>query len=299
MRDDHDYNQNPASFKQRWMDFFAGVSDSPVPSRYRTGSSERKDLGVPFMVSEFGGTVWGDTKGGWGYGAGPKNLDEFYQRYEGLVDALLDNPDMFGFCYTQLTDVEQEHNGLYFYDRTPKFDAKRLHAITSRPAAFETSGPKSVKPATRAGREWQVLVGAAVDGELSKPYQYTTAAPAADWMAEAFNDDTWKTAKAPFGTVNNARTPWTTPEIWLRRKFDWNGTAFKVAALVIQHDEDTEVFVNGEKIWSGTGFNNSYDIFTVTEALKKALKNGSNTLAVHTRQTVGGQFIDLALLCEP
>ena len=50
---------------------------------------------------------------------------------------MLDNPNLFGFCYTQLTDIEQERNGLYFYDRRPKFDVKRLHAITSRQAAYE------------------------------------------------------------------------------------------------------------------------------------------------------------------
>ena len=91
------------------------------------------------MVSEFGGTHWAEkeTGEGWGYGDGPRNLEEFYQRYQGLVDALLDNPHMFGFCYTQLTDVEQEHNGLYYYDRRPKFDMDRIKAITSRKAAYE------------------------------------------------------------------------------------------------------------------------------------------------------------------
>ena len=44
---------------------------------------------------------------------------------------------MLGLCYTQLTDIEQEQNGLYYYDRTPKFDAERMHAIMSRKAAIE------------------------------------------------------------------------------------------------------------------------------------------------------------------
>ena len=76
------------------------------------------------MVSEIGGIGWA-TEGGWGYGAGPKNLDEFYVRYQGTIDAMLDNPHLFGFCYTQLTDIEQEKNGLYYYDRKPKFDVKK------------------------------------------------------------------------------------------------------------------------------------------------------------------------------
>ena len=299
VRDDHDYNQNPATFKERWMSFFAGAADSPLPARYSGSASGRADLGVPFMVSEFGGTVWGDTKGGWGYGDGPKNLDEFYQRYTGLVGALLDNPDLFGFCYTQLTDVEQEHNGLYFYDRKPKFDAQRLHAATARVAAYEKTGPKTGKPAVPTIRNWQVLVGAAADGDLGKPYRYTTTAPAAEWTGATFADSKWKTARAPFGTINNPRTPWNTSDIWLRQSFEWNGAGLKEAALVVFYDEDTEVFVNGQKIWSRTGYITGYEMFTVTDALQKALKKGANTLAVHTHQTGGGQFIDLALLWEP
>src|SRR6478736_2559122 len=175
VRDDHDYNQDPASFKQRWLDFFSGsVNAAALPSRYASGLSERKDLGVPFMVSEFGGIGWA-AEGGWGYGTGPKTLEEFYTRYEGLVNGLLDNPDMFGFCYTQLTDVEQERNGLFFYDRRPKFDLKRLHAITSRSAAYEKAGPKTGAPAAGTASPWRVLLGAAPDGDLAQPYRFTTS----------------------------------------------------------------------------------------------------------------------------
>ncbi len=296
--DDHDYNQNPATFNQRWTDFFGGGSDSPLPARYSGGNAARRDLGVPFMVSEFGGTVWGDTKTGWGYGQGPKDLEEFYQRYAGLVGAQLDNPNLFGFCYTQLTDVEQEHNGLYFYDRRPKFDAKRLHAITARPAAYEKSGPSSGAPPVCAERKWNVLVGAAADGDLCQPYRFATSAPAAQWTGETFDDSSWQSGRAPFGTINHPRTDWKTSDIWLRRTFDWKGGSLTDAALVVFYDEDTEVYVNGQKIWNRSGFVTSYEIFSITEALKKVLKQGPNTLAVHTHQTGGGQCIDLALLWE-
>jgi hypothetical protein len=59
---------------------------------------------------------------------------------------MLDNPNLFGFCYTQLTDIEQERNGLYFYDRKPKFDSKKLFQITSRPAAYERGAAMSPIP---------------------------------------------------------------------------------------------------------------------------------------------------------
>jgi hypothetical protein len=295
VRDDHDYNQNPAAFKQRWMEFFTDSGSLPAPARYSTGAG-RREIGVPFMVSEFGGTVWGDRVGGWGYGEGPKDLEGFYTRYEGLVGALLDNPNMFGFCYTQLTDVEQEHNGLYFYDRKPKFDAQRMHAITARKAAFEITGPTARKPAAMRQSEWRVVVGSAVDGALSKPYRNTTQAPAANWTEAGFDDAAWQTAPAPFGTVGKFRTPWKTSDLWLRQTFQWDGVDFKEAALAIFHDEDTDVYVNGKKIWNRAGFNNSYEFFRLGDALKKAMKKGDNTLAVHTHQTEGGQFIDLALL---
>jgi beta-galactosidase/beta-glucuronidase len=69
IRDDHDYNQDPATFKKRWLDFFAGSSSpAALPTRYAVGQSVHKDLGVPFMVSEFGGIGWA-VEGGWGYGA--------------------------------------------------------------------------------------------------------------------------------------------------------------------------------------------------------------------------------------
>lgn len=298
VRDDHDYNQNPETFRQRWQDFFGRGPGSTMPSRYAAGQSVRHDLGVPFWISEFGGIGWA-AEGGWGYGTGPKSLEEFYTRYEGLVNAQLDNPNLFGFCYTQLTDVEQEKNGLYFYDRRPKFDLKRLHKITSREAAYEKTGPTTSQPAVRAEHPWQVVVGAAADGELCQPYRYTTTAPAAEWTGETFDDGAWQTARAPFGTIANPRTRWETSDIWLRRSFEWKGGNLKDAALVIFYDEDTEVYVNGKKIWSRSGFVTSYEMFSVTDALKAALHTGKNTLAVRTHQSGGGQYIDLALLVAP
>ena len=129
--DAHDYEGKPATLRERWMKNLSVPAD-PGGTAKAAGS----DRGVPFMVSEIGGIGWA-TEGGWGYGEGPKSLDELYVRYQGTIDAMLDNPHLFGFCYTQLTDIEQEKNGLYYYDRKPKFDVKKLHDITSRQAAYE------------------------------------------------------------------------------------------------------------------------------------------------------------------
>ncbi len=93
--------------------------------------------GQPYLVDEFGGIKWvpGDLvtdnehKKSWGYGKTPQSLEEFYARLEGLVDAILDQEHICGYCYTQLTDVEQEQNGLYNYDRTTKFDMEKVARI--------------------------------------------------------------------------------------------------------------------------------------------------------------------------
>ncbi|QBD76470.1 beta-galactosidase [Ktedonosporobacter rubrisoli] len=136
--DSHDYEQDPALFTDHYAQLEDGkpyINDhdgKPISIAYR---------GQPFFVSEFGGIWWsaerepGDTS--WGYGVAVRSLEEFYQRFEGLCKALLDHPAMFGYCYTQLTDVYQEQNGIYAFDRSSKFDLERLRAVQTRQAAIE------------------------------------------------------------------------------------------------------------------------------------------------------------------
>ena len=84
------------------------------------------------MVDEFGGIGWmsaEERKTSWGYGGIPAEEEEFYARLTGLVNALKQSRHVAGFCYTQLTDVEQEKNGIYHYDRSPKFDMERIRKI--------------------------------------------------------------------------------------------------------------------------------------------------------------------------
>lgn len=130
--DVHDYEQNPKVLKEH----FDGIKENRV---YQPEWLEERQKygGEPFFVSEYGGIAWNLFSGGWGYGEGPKTIDEFYERFKGLADAMLDNENISGFCYTQLTDVEQEQNGLYTYDRKPKFDCERLKRILSGKAAYE------------------------------------------------------------------------------------------------------------------------------------------------------------------
>jgi hypothetical protein len=86
------------------------------------------------VLSEFGGISYHAEAGRPWYGyATVANADELVAKYEELVSAVLDSPGLAGFCYTQLTDTEQEANGLLTAARRPKVDAARIAEITRRP----------------------------------------------------------------------------------------------------------------------------------------------------------------------
>ncbi len=133
--DMHDYEQDPAVFAASYEGFAKGG-----PLTDRMADRQTPVAGIPVFISEYGGIKWdvaGSLADSWGYGDGPKTEEEYIARYKGLTDALLDNPHMFGFCYTQLYDVEQEVNGLYTYDRKPKMDISVFREINTRKAAIE------------------------------------------------------------------------------------------------------------------------------------------------------------------
>jgi beta-galactosidase/beta-glucuronidase len=132
--DSHNYEQDPAKFAALFKDF----ETTGMP--YRNTEHEALYQGQPYFVSEYGGIWWNPKNANgnsWGYGERPQSIDDYIERYRGLTNALLQNSNMFGFCYTQLTDVEQEQNGLYTYDREPKFDAAKIRAINTQVAAIE------------------------------------------------------------------------------------------------------------------------------------------------------------------
>ena len=144
--DSHDYEQDPKKFAQnqkglaKGKPFVNGTKERQMSIAYR---------GQPYFVSEFGGIHWNpaaqkledglatDRKASWGYGKSPQSLEEFYHRFDGLCGVLLDNPEMFGYCYTQLTDVFQEENGVYSFDRSEKFALEPIRAAQVKRAAIE------------------------------------------------------------------------------------------------------------------------------------------------------------------
>ena len=130
----HDYEQDPEIFAEHYKE--VGKSNR---LDFRAAFEERQTYNgkIPFFVSEYGGIGWSLSKDAWGYGNTPDSPEAYMKRLKELTDVLLDNENMFALCYTQLTDVEQEQNGLYTYDRQPKFDPEIIHAIFSRKAAIE------------------------------------------------------------------------------------------------------------------------------------------------------------------
>ena len=131
--DVHDYEQNVEVFN---ANFGRLITENVLFNHFE---NRQKYQGGATFVSEYGGIRWSEKEEdrAWGYGETPKTKEELIERYKGLTDTLLDNDKMLGFCYTQLYDVEQEQNGLYFYDRRPKFDMEIFKKINSRKAKIE------------------------------------------------------------------------------------------------------------------------------------------------------------------
>ena len=158
---DQDFRAGLAQLQQRHASLSAGAPFlNPDQTRYAAAAPMMRLTlpvvwsipyrGQPYFVSEFGGFKWKpgteaksadenlrERATSWGYGADPVSEEDFYQRFAAVCDLLLDDRHMFGYCYTQLTDVFQEENGVVSFDRGRKLDLARLRAIQERPAAIE------------------------------------------------------------------------------------------------------------------------------------------------------------------
>lgn len=155
--DSHSYEQDPEAFRAEQ----AGLAEGdpfvnrralePEEMPFADGAFSLPYAGQPFFVSEYGGIWWNeaearaaadaeagsDLAASWGYGQRVAGEEELYERFEGLTRVLLEDPRMFGYCYTQLTDVFQEKNGVVDFARGRKLDLSRLRAVQQRPAAYE------------------------------------------------------------------------------------------------------------------------------------------------------------------
>lgn len=248
------------------------------------------------VLGEFGGLglpVEGHTwvaKNNWGY-VTFKDNDELTAAYVNLMRQI---PPLIaeGLCaavYTQTTDVEIECNGWLTYDREVwKIDPKQVREAT----AHLFLPPPSVR----------AIVPRAGQTDTRPTWRYTTAAPptaGVEWFKPPFDDSHWDSGEAGFGSEGtpgaNIKTPWTTSDIWLRRTFDLTAVPAN-AALSIHHDEDAEVYINGVLAATLPGYSSYYRTVAMAPAALAALHAGTNTLAIHCKQTRGGQYIDCGLV---
>ena len=127
-------------------------------------------------------------------------------------------------------------------------------------------------------------------------WRYTQKAPADGWQKVDFDDSSWTEAAGGFGTRNTpaARigTEWKSNDIWIRKSFELKSIP-KNPGLLIHHDEDAQVFINGKEVATFERWTTDYEVVPLDAAAASALKPGVNLMAVHCHQETGGQFIDV------
>jgi beta-galactosidase len=247
------------------------------------------------VVGEFGGHgmpieghLWSKNAPNWGYGGLPKDLAEWKDRYSRSLRILADfrKRGIAGGVYTQTTDVEVEINGLRTYDRVNKVDPSWLKPLSD----MLLNTPDVVK----------TTVMMPTSENEAQDWRFTIGTPAAGWEKPGFDDSTWSQGKGGFGAHRmkslKIGTGWTGNEIWLRRDFNITTIAEGQAILRMFHDEDAQVFLNGELITGVGGFATSYVDFPIQRA--DLLKTGRNVIAIHCKQTEGCQFIDAGIVVE-
>jgi hypothetical protein len=243
------------------------------------------------VLGEFGGLglpleghTWLD-RDNWGYRS-YADTAALGAAYRGLLRQLrlLIGDGLAAAVYTQTTDVEIEVNGVMTYDRAViklPAEAPALHA------ALYGAPPRlgGVVATSRAeGQRWR----------------YTTERPADGWPAPGFDDTGWREGLGGFGrtpdTGTRVRTPWTTSDLWLRRTFTLGAPMPAAPHLIVRHDEDVEIYVNGRQAAALTGYNQTYAVVPLSEAARASLRPGANTLAVHVRNARGAQYVDVGVV---
>jgi beta-galactosidase/beta-glucuronidase len=130
----HDYAQDPAVLQQHLDTFLSNTSLSVVFSYNFAQCLPGHDWkGQPVLVTEYGGIGLVKSEGeAWGYGQVARSNEELLARFDALTTAIQNVPQCVGYCYTQLSDVEQEQNGLYTYDRQAKLDPAKVKAVNDK-----------------------------------------------------------------------------------------------------------------------------------------------------------------------
>jgi hypothetical protein len=163
----------------------------------------------------------------------------------------------------------------------PGFDRRML---SREPGETSADGKVLAADSREAAQQWMFHLGKQPDG----------------WQKLRFKPEQWQQAPGGFGEKGTpgsvVRTEWKTPEIYLRRDFTLDGPPPASASLSVHHDEDVEVYLNGVLAYQAAGSSKRYERVPVADAAVKALKKGRNVIAVHCKQTIGGQYVDVGLI---
>jgi hypothetical protein len=273
-----------------WTD--RGVGDVNDMHRYPGPGSPDPEPNRAGVLGEFGGLglplsghTW-QSERNWGYRSftNAAALTDAYIDLAAKLFPLIRTKGLSAAIYTQTTDVEVEVNGLLTYDREViKLDARKL-AAANRGKVPAPSQLIEVVPTAQTERV---------------PWQYTFDQPPAGWEKPEFVPPAWKQGVGGFGTRMTpgsvVRTEWSGGKIWLRREFSLKD-GVKDLRLLMHHDEDAEVFLNGVLAVRAVGYTTDYQQFELSPDAKAALKPAANVLAIHCRQTAGGQYIDAGLV---
>lgn len=134
--------------------------------------------------------------------------------------------------------------------------------------------------------------------ETAYQVAYTLDNPGSEWFSPEFNDAGWKTGGAPFADDRQkAKTFWNTNDLWVRRTFTLKeNESFDNLFLKINHDDNIDIYLNGQPIYHKQGWVNNYTYLNLGKELKANLKTGKNVLAFHVRNTAGGRFLDAGIV---
>ncbi|WP_080872679.1 glycoside hydrolase family 2 protein [Oceanobacillus timonensis] len=125
----HDYEELGEEFLERYKDKDKILNNELPHNNHKYAfANGYKYEGQPIMITEYGGIAFNDESG-WGYGNQVNTEKEFLNRYQSITDAIKSTPYINGYCYTQITDVQQEINGLLKEDRTPKIELEKIKAV--------------------------------------------------------------------------------------------------------------------------------------------------------------------------
>ena len=191
--------------------------------------------------------------------------------------------------YTQLTDVEDEQNGLWTYDR-------RVCKVDRR--AVRAANQAIIHPWGSWYYTRIVDTSYRFDAGLHG-WKYVTDTPPTGWEKPGFSEASWKIGTGAFGNFSDrVHTKWESPDIWLRKTFTFAPSQKPSnCRLHVRHHGSAEYYINGVLAYSGSGDNQIYRVVEIRQEAQDALRHGEdNVLAIHARSPQGDHYVDGGIL---